>query len=249
MLRLNEESTEPVKNTKEFSLNGDAFCRILQNHENKKSSSKTLPPGGIEPRASDFTLLPYILLYELIPHLLEVFRHLDPYSHALLILGFRHYFGINRGWLYLHLRKTQCLLNYWSCLQILNCPTIRLKFKRHKILILNFHTFISVRCHCVYTKPGTTQFCSQPRNLRNIQLQNLQKPEVCNISYVRKLWFVCIIFYVMHRHSIHFVSGYEDLQTLRFCFDIIQSTTIANCNKSLSYSVSAQTKVRNEECM
>ena len=62
----------------EFSLNRDEFCRFHRiTRKQKKSSSKMLPPLGNELRASD--LLPYMLLSELIPYLLEVSRHLDLY--------------------------------------------------------------------------------------------------------------------------------------------------------------------------
>ena len=39
------------------SLNGGAFCRFYRIMRNKKSSSKMLPPVGVEPRAYDFHTL------------------------------------------------------------------------------------------------------------------------------------------------------------------------------------------------
>ena len=79
----------------EFSLNGDAFCIILQNREKTKtkSSSKMWPPVGIEPRASDFNALHATAWANSL--FAGSLRPLDLYIVMLLILGRRDFFGIN----------------------------------------------------------------------------------------------------------------------------------------------------------
>ena len=62
----------------QFSLNGDAFCRILQNHKKTKNLvAKCYSQWELNPEP--LTLMPCTLLSELIPYLLEVSRPLDPY--------------------------------------------------------------------------------------------------------------------------------------------------------------------------
>ena len=74
-------------------LNGDALCRILQNHEKTKKNpvAKCYPQWELNPGPLTFMLC---MLSELIPYLLEV-SYL--WILTVLILGLREFFGINRS--------------------------------------------------------------------------------------------------------------------------------------------------------
>ena len=121
----------------EFSLNGDAFCRILQSHKKTKKIQKQsgIPPVGIEPRTSDFNA-PVATVWAQSLNAGSL-RPLDP-SHALLILVFGEIFGINRFQRSCHCHYLSChsaVLPYHCTLLSCHCP------------LLSCHSTL-LSCHC-----------------------------------------------------------------------------------------------------
>ena len=64
------------KGSSEFSLNGDAFCTFYTITRKQSPAAKCCPQ--YELNAGSLTLIPGMLLSELIPYLLEFLRPLDP---------------------------------------------------------------------------------------------------------------------------------------------------------------------------